>query len=465
MDPTNLTDPSSFSNLPHFAFIGAAAAMVGAFWGHIRGGLQSLSRIFVLEISLQSEAAQAATCYLNNNGRRFTLGTRGYVSFVEYVNTTSRRQTVAVEAFDSGDTFYVLGKVPLMLKHGSKLLALRGTVDPDVFVTTAINFFNEMKLRANRVTSKGQSSRFRVHRKHGRGSIHARTSISNSHRETDNPMGEGISSNSELFEGTILGIYRLLGIEIEHLGGLAGKLPLLDVLTFPKEVDSVLEEIEVWLRAEDWFRSRSIPWRMGTLFLGPPGTGKTTLVTGIAQRHDMPIFSLDISTMSNEEFEDAFASAAGHTPSIVLIEDIDRVFHGDENIIGDMGGGLTLDSILNTVAGAKPADGVLTMITANHPEQVSAAIAQIEDGKVSRPGRVDRIVTLGVMDKGQRVRCADRILDFKPTHIRAEIVKLGIGDTAAQFTDRCVTVAREAIKQDPSILAPIVLPEKDSVDA
>lgn len=451
-------------NLPQVAMLGALGALIAAFWGHIKGLIVSISRLFIISIEVGEESSKAMGVFLNNEAKRLTLGSRSYTGFNEYVNLTARRQAVVAESFDEGDTFYFLGKVPIMAVGGGTqrtLYIVRGTINPDDLAVRAVNFYNQLKLATQdafaRASGRHRRNRFRVYRKHGEGSIHARGKqpVASRGHGGDSPGTELAAepSASELFEGTILGNYKLLGLDLNHLGGLAGEHPLLDVLVFPKEVDTLLEEIDLWLQAEDWFRARSIAWRMGCLFLGSAGTGKTTLVTGIAQKHDMPVFSFDIATMSNEEFESAFADAAAHTPSVALIEDIDRVFHGDTNIIGEMGGGLTVDSMLNTLAGARPADGVLTFITANQPEHVPAAIGQIEaDGKASRPGRIDRILTLGPIERHCREACANRILDFMSTDERRAIVKAGEGDTAAQFTDRCCQLAYKAFKANPEII-------------
>jgi SpoVK/Ycf46/Vps4 family AAA+-type ATPase len=127
-------------------------------------------------------------------------------------------------------------------------------------------------------------------------------------------------------------------------------------------------------------------------------------------------------------------------PSIALFEDLDRLF--DENkkfILKD----LTLDCLLNCMSGVSDSSGVLTISTVNFPDRLDIALGVIdENGKSTRPGRLDFEIVFDELDEKCRYEIAMRILDDYPTWI-PEVVKAGNGDTGAQFTNRCCELATE----------------------
>lgn len=126
-------------------------------------------------------------------------------------------------------------------------------------------------------------------------------------------------------------------------------------------------------------------------------------------------------------------------PCLALIEDIDAVFHGRENVAVASGPALTFDCLLNCLDGVQRSDGLLTVITTNHLEQIDPAIAQ--PGLIgSRPGRIDRLIRLAGMDEAGRRKIARRVLR---DHLAVvdEVCLEGADDTPAQFQERCARLA------------------------
>lgn len=116
-------------------------------------------------------------------------------------------------------------------------------------------------------------------------------------------------------------------------------------------------------------------------------------------------------------------------PCIALIEDLDAVFHGRENIAGEY---LTFDCLLNCLDGVERSDDVFLVVTTNHAETLDAAL--------TRPGRLDRILELTNPDLDGRFKLCKRILAEWP-ETWAETVVAGVNDTGAQFQDRCTQLA------------------------
>lgn len=178
-------------------------------------------------------------------------------------------------------------------------------------------------------------------------------------------------------------------------------------------------------------------------------TGKTSLVRAIAYDLDLPIYSFDLSTMSNEELIEKWKLMKTYTPCIALIEDIDAVFDGRKNRLGEYGGGLTFDCFLNCIGGIENCNGVMLIVTTNNIEDIDEALGVPRKDKdmngtliSTRPGRIDRALELKKLTEECRVKIARRILKDYPKYIN-EVVEKGDGDTGAQFQERCTQIALE----------------------
>lgn len=72
----------------------------------------------------------------------------------------------------------------------------------------------------------------------------------------------------------------------------------------PKKLHHLLEDVKKFLKPETsaFYRKRGLPVRRGYLLHGPPGTGKTSLISVIATELELPIYLVDLaaSGMINE---------------------------------------------------------------------------------------------------------------------------------------------------------------------
>lgn len=168
-------------------------------------------------------------------------------------------------------------------------------------------------------------------------------------------------------------------------------------------------------------------------------THNTSLVRKICQTLDIPLFVFDLGSMSNAEMIENWKEMQAYAPCAVIFDDIERTFEGSHNVAKN-GGGLTLDCLLGCLSGAIPCEGVLKFATANAPEKLDPALGIIENGKPSRPGRFDMIVTLGEMTAQDRKALAAMILKGLDVNLD-EIVAKGEGMMAAQFNDYCTNLA------------------------
>jgi chaperone BCS1 len=83
--------------------------------------------------------------------------------------------------------------------------------------------------------------------------------------------------------------------------------------------DEIIEKIEWFLANEDWYIRRGIPYKLVFLLHGPPGTGKSSLVYGIAS-----YFGRSVGMISEvSSFEHALRNLPEN--SFAVVEDIDLI--------------------------------------------------------------------------------------------------------------------------------------------
>ena len=167
--------------------------------------------------------------------------------------------------------------------------------------------------------------------------------------------------------------------------------PLSSVIVEGDTKETLRQDAIHFLNAEKWYVSKGIPYRRGYLLHGPPGCGKTSLVTAMAGELRLPIVVL---RLNSKELDDAvLISLLGQTPkdSVVLIEDIDCALppHAEESFRMTSGGRLpvTLSGLLNAIDGVGAQEGRLLFMTTNRIDRLDEALI--------RPGRVDVQYYLG----------------------------------------------------------------------
>lgn len=198
-----------------------------------------------------------------------------------------------------------------------------------------------------------------------------------------------------------------------------------------KEALKLRDEIQFFISNNKWFLDKQIPNRRGVLLTGGAGVGKSKMVLEAAKYNNVPIKRLNISNMSDNEFRNNYNSS-GTKHIILLIEDIDCIIDGRVNILAKSSltkNLLSFDTLINTISGAKEANGLFLVITTNNPDKVDAAL--------KRAGRLDVKIEVGPLDKDGRMFIAKNILGDLNINLD-EIVESCEAYTAAEFENFCV---------------------------
>jgi hypothetical protein len=181
---------------------------------------------------------------------------------------------------------------------------------------------------------------------------------------------------------------------------------------FGTDVRKVQRRVEFFANNREWYDEKGIPYQLGIMLSGLPGTGKTSLIRAIAnmtKRHIVNVNFASITTASqlknlfyNDKIVVYTDTSLSDTKSyyipidqrLYVLEEIDAVGdilkqrRSDPN--ANDGGSdqnetipdeLTLGEILTVLDGTMEVPGRMIIMTSNHPEVLDRALL--------RPGRID----------------------------------------------------------------------------
>lgn len=202
----------------------------------------------------------------------------------------------------------------------------------------------------------------------------------------------------------------------------ASKIRFADVAGCDEEKAEMVEMVE-YLKEPKKYSKYGARLPKGVLLIGPPGTGKTLLAKAVAGEAGVPFYSISGSDfvemfvgVGAGRVRDLFKKAKQTAPCIVFIDEIDAV--GRQRGAG-LGGGndereQTLNQLLVEMDGFDYNSGILVMAATNRSDVLDPALM--------RPGRFDRVITVGLPNKEGREailkvharnKMIDAAVDFK----------------------------------------------------
>jgi len=170
------------------------------------------------------------------------------------------------------------------------------------------------------------------------------------------------------------------------------KLPIrdMDTIYLDKNIkNEIINDIQTFLTEEDVYALYGIPYKKTYLLEGLPGTGKTSLIFGIASMLKM---NIAIITFGPDIDDAVFMKAISYLPrnSILLMEDVDAIFNQRTSQIHSP---ITFSALLNTLDGVARRHKLITFITTNYIDNLDSALL--------RPGRIDKIINFTYASKDQ----------------------------------------------------------------
>lgn len=163
------------------------------------------------------------------------------------------------------------------------------------------------------------------------------------------------------------------------------------------QMESLINSIETFQKNESLYTSLGIPWHMGLILHGPPGTGKTSTLTALASHFSMDILIINLRSIGGD---DGLAGALEDISSgvLVILEDVDSILathsrEGEDVPTDDDREDVTLGGLLNVLDGQMTPHGCIFGLTTNYLDRLDKAIY--------REGRVECLEELGYMDNYQ----------------------------------------------------------------
>jgi len=170
------------------------------------------------------------------------------------------------------------------------------------------------------------------------------------------------------------------------------------------EIREIKEVIELPLKKPELFEKVGIKPPKGVLLYGPPGTGKTLLAKAVAHSTDATFIEVVGSELVQKFIgegaklvKNIFALAREKAPTIVFIDEIDALAATriETGTSGEREVSRTFMQLLAELDGFKHLDNVKVIGATNRID--------ILDNAIIRPGRLDRLIEVGLPDEEGRL--------------------------------------------------------------
>ena len=167
-----------------------------------------------------------------------------------------------------------------------------------------------------------------------------------------------------------------------------------------EQINQLKQAIELPLNKPETFKKMGLTPPKGVLLTGPPGTGKTMMARALANSTSATFIGLVGSELAQKYIgeggrlvRELFDLAKQKSPTIIFIDEIDAIGSKrlDSSTSGDREVQRTLMQLLAEMDGFDAKSNIKIIAATNRPELLDKALL--------RPGRLDRIIEIGLPDK------------------------------------------------------------------
>ncbi len=227
----------------------------------------------------------------------------------------------------------------------------------------------------------------------------------------------------------------------QNIGGLA------------KEIQEVKEVIELPLKSPELFEKVGIKPPKGILLYGHPGTGKTLLAKAAANSTNATFIEIVGSELVQKFIgegaklvKEIFGLAKQKAPTIIFIDEIDAIasVRMENGTSGEREVNRTFMQLLAELDGFKPLDTVKVIAATNRID--------ILDNAIIRPGRLDRLIEVGLPDEEGRAeifKLHSKEMNLKGVQPK-ELAKLMENFSGAEIRAACTEAGYFAIRNGRS---------------
>lgn len=229
-----------------------------------------------------------------------------------------------------------------------------------------------------------------------------------------------------------------------------------------KEAVEEIKEIVDYLKNPKKYEIAGARMPHGILLGGPPGTGKTLLAKATAGEANVPFYFISASNfvemfvgLGAKRVRTVVDEARKNAPAIIFIDELDAIGRTRGSGIG---GGhdereQTLNQLLVEMDGMKDNNGILFFAATNRTDVLDPAL--------TRPGRFDRTITVGLPDVKEREEILNLHAKGKrvsPNVNLAQVAKRTPGYSGAQLENVINEAGLLAVRRDSEII------ERDDID-
>jgi len=188
-----------------------------------------------------------------------------------------------------------------------------------------------------------------------------------------------------------------------------------------ENTQKIIQGLEKFYLSEERYAKLGIPYKMGILFSGPPGTGKTSMASVLATKFVSNVVIVNLSNITNEDLEYLFIHHYQKKDEryIYLFEDLDCSIstNRDTNILNNEQQ-VSLSTLLNILDGFLTPHGCVFVVTSNFSDKLDKALL--------RPGRIDKVYQFGNINEKNAQNMCKNLTNRNLTSEELKLVKVGM---------------------------------------